>query len=1004
MIRRAALACLLAAIAAAAWPQAAPPRSVSDVLAVIDSHKPDPEAIRRNREAAALEPPSGADRVTLKRFYLARSEAAGRLGMLQKEISDLEDALKVTEGADPDNWLVRLQLMRNLFYAGQYTRGAVVLSEAQSLTRSLGQHVAARSSIAGVHAGNGDFKAAAASLAAAESALEEARSNRNFSRIGLENLSGNFERGRGRVAFYQGEMQKAVEYYARALRHWQAYRDAMYATAGRPGEQTKQQLDRSVDLVEVQLSEAQRAAGKLVDAELSARNVLGRTLANFGTFSFDTALALIRLADAVLEQGRFDDARRLAAKAVQIGEAIGMVPSAYALNEARRTHARTLVELGSYAEADAEFGRRQAGIHSDAAYASVADAGDPLWAFALARTGRADAAVKVAGELFEKSRTRYGDVFYVTAEARGYFALALASKGARAEALGHFRAALPVLLKDARVGSEGDALAKSRRLARILHAYITLLAQMHASGEMPKDLDAVAEAFHLADAARGSRVQVALSASSARAAIRDPELAKLAREAQDGSQRIGSLTAILLDLLARPPGQQLPQVIAQMRKDVDGLTRRQAELGAEIGRRFPEYASLVDPKPVTLEAARKALKPGESLISLLGTEDQTFIWALPQTGAPAFAALALGAGERHDTVNRLRKALDGEPGMLLREIPAFDVALAHALYAKLLVPVEAGWKGATSLVVVPHGGLGQLPFAVLPTEPSANAHLPEKFDSYRQVAWLARKVSLTQLPSVTSLVALRATKVERAPARTFAGFGDPVFGKAAGAPATRTPSAGSAQLSELPQLPDTAGEVREIARALQADEAKDVFLGVEASEKRVKTMDLSDRRVLLFATHGLIPGDLDGLTQPALALSNPAVTGDKDDDGLLAVDEIVGLRLNADLVVLSACNTASGDGEGAEAVSGLGRAFFYAGARALLVSNWPVESVSARLLTTDLFGRVVKEPRLAPAEALRRSMIALIDQGEGKSGDTRFSYAHPTFWAPFTLVGDGQGR
>src|SRR3546814_8473641 len=100
----------------------------------------------------------------------------------------------------------------------------------------------------------------------------------------------------------------------------------------------------------------------------------------------------------------------------------------------------------------------------------------------------------------------------------------------------------------------------------------------------------------------------------------------------------------------------------------------------------------------------------------------------------------------------------------------------------------------------------------------------------------------------------------------------------------------------------------------------------------------------MFAPHGLVPGDLNGLAEPALALSAPAVTG-ASGDGLLTMSEILGLRLNADWIVLSACNTASGDGASAEAVSGLGRAFFYAGTRAVLVTNWPVETTSDRKST-----------------------------------------------------------
>jgi CHAT domain-containing protein len=128
--------------------------------------------------------------------------------------------------------------------------------------------------------------------------------------------------------------------------------------------------------------------------------------------------------------------------------------------------------------------------------------------------------------------------------------------------------------------------------------------------------------------------------------------------------------------------------------------------------------------------------------------------------------------------------------------------------------------------------------------------------------------------------------------------------------------------------------------------------------------------------------------------------------GLLKMEDILTLRLNADWVVLSACNTAGGRGAGAEAISGLGRAFFYAGARALLVSNWPVETTSARALTTELFRRQAVNPSLSRAQALQQTLNALIDRGgyvDAQTKQTVFSYAHPIFWAPFSLVGDGGG-
>jgi CHAT domain-containing protein len=211
----------------------------------------------------------------------------------------------------------------------------------------------------------------------------------------------------------------------------------------------------------------------------------------------------------------------------------------------------------------------------------------------------------------------------------------------------------------------------------------------------------------------------------------------------------------------------------------------------------------------------------------------------------------------------------------------------------------------------------------------------------------------------------------------------------------------SAELALLPRLPDTSIEVTEIGKILES-KPEDIFLHENASVKKVLGTDFSKKNIIMFATHGLVPGELNGLTQPALALSSPDVTGESEGDGLLTMDKILELKLNADWVVLSACNTAS-SGNSSEAVSGLGRAFFYAGARALLVSNWPVETVSSRELMVDLFKRQMNQTKITKPEALRQAMLNIADKGSAKDEKTKaasYSYAHPLFWAPFVMVGD----
>jgi CHAT domain-containing protein len=648
---------------------------------------------------------------------------------------------------------------------------------------------------------------------------------------------------------------------------------------------------------------------------------------------------------------------------------------------------------------------------------------------ALLASGRNKEALDAAQALVNREIARVGEGHYDCASAQGILAVALMRAGRDADAIREFKVALPVLQAAAQQNADdGDAgvmVGAQVRLKVIVENYIKLLATTRNASD-----DVAAQTFVVADSIRGHAVQRALAESSARAAAKDPALAELVRSEQDLSKQVRAQLGSLNNLLSVPSSERDEQALHDVEGSIARLRVDRDAARAEIKALFPAYADLVNPKPPSIEQIKEALHDGEAVLSFYFGDDASFVWAVPKSGPVAFAPVEAKPSEIKSKIQKLREALEPEAA-LISDIPPFDVGLGYELYSLLLKPVENGWKHSKSLIVVTNGALGLLPLSLLPTAPSAlKSDDDTLFASYRKIPWLARTHDVATLPSLSALRTLRSLPAGASGRSQLIAFGDPLFSKrqaaeeekrtehvippaaatTRGLPLRRRSSpklkgVDSAELAMLPRLPDTADELKSIAIALQADPSKVLNLGKDANEKVVKTMNLSGFRVIVFATHGLAAGELNGLTQPALALTSPAVAG-VEGDGLLTMEEILQLRLDADWVILSACNTGAGEGAGAEAASGLGRAFFYAGTRAILVTNWSVHSQSAKDLITDLFKRQADDPTLTRAEALRQAMMTLVDGPGyvGSDGTTEFAYAHPLFWAPYTIIGDGGVR
>ena len=1014
-----------------------PPRTISDIAAILDNEKPDPTVLAKVKADADNEPAKGMSQSDLSQFYYDRGNARAALGRNAEGLADGEKALAIAVAAGDGFFAQRIRQFITIqkISLGD-VKGALQMSQFMVTDANRpgqkGYMFNAQRIAAQVLVQMGDIPQAESYMRRNLTLIQEARTSglpgwrEGYAKAG-RSWEGEIEAVRAVVFEARGQFREAEAAYAKS-RDWKlaSIPDMTFPHAP-PGDLIR----RYADLESLSVGRMKAKQGRLAEAEVDIRSALQSQLKAQGKYNPRTVAFVRGLVNVLVEEGRYEEAEKLARIALDIQRTLNIGDdtqySAGTLSQlgAILTFERKLPEAATvYAELDKAIAKwepqRRLVLELNGSRIN-----------AMLATGQTQAGLEAAQSLLKREIARVGEKHFDAASARGILAVGLMQAGKDSDAVHEFALALPVLLAAARDNTDDDdatvVAARSQRLQEIVEAYIKLLAKTQPGGS------AAVDTFSLADSIRSHSVQQALAASGARASIKDPALAELVRKEQDLGKQVGAQLGLLNNILSLPSAERDPGGIKSLNASIEKLRGEREQARVEINKRFPSYADLVDPKPPNVAQVQATLTAGESMLSFYFGRDASFVWAVPKEGPVAFAEIKAPGGEIQSKVRKLREALEPQAAMI-SDIPAFDVKLGFELYSLLLAPVEAGWKNSKSLIVVTNGALGLLPLALLPTAPAAvDTNDDPLFSSYRKVPWLARNYAVTSVPSSAALRTLRQLPPGKAGRNELIGFGDPLFSPEQAAQATqeaepikladataaattrgvplkrrsspKLEGVDSAELAMLPRLPDTADELKSIALALQADPSKVLKLGKDANEAAVKTMDLSGFKVLAFATHGLVPGELNGLTQPALALSAPAVAG-VEGDGLLTREEVLTLKLDADWVVLSACNTGAGEGAGAEAASGLGRAFFYAGTRALLVTNWSVHSQSARELVTDLFKRQADDPRLTRAEALRQAMVSLMDGPGyvGADGKTEFAYAHPLFWAPYTIIGDGGAR
>jgi CHAT domain-containing protein len=499
-----------------------------------------------------------------------------------------------------------------------------------------------------------------------------------------------------------------------------------------------------------------------------------------------------------------------------------------------------------------------------------------------------------------------------------------------------------------------------------------------------------AAAFDAAQLTRGGITDEAIRAMAARAAADEPEIAAVARALQDAQAEVVRLRGQLANEVRLKPAERKPQ---DEKLDQDALAQAEADAAAAEQRlqaQFPRYARLVKPSQVSADEINKLLRPNEALLLAVTMPSSTYLFLL-HDGQTRVNKAPISASELAAGITAIRERLDvNQTG---GTVQPFDVRDAEGLYAKLLQPFATELADVHHLVFVSNGPLLSLPLGVLMR--------PQK-DGETGPSYLARDFAISVVPTVGAFRDLRQAHVSDAAPEPFLGFGDPDFEGTAGdtrglsklAQQCRADkSIDLAEIRELPSLPETENELRTIAATLHAP-PDSVVLGMDATKAGLLSRDLDRYRIIAFSTHGLLANQLDCQDEPALLLSLPP-DATKGDDALLGASEIVALHLKADWILLSACNTAGPAGLTGEALSGLTRAFFYAGAHSVMATHWPVESTATVRLTTLTFENYAEDTAKGKASALRHAQLALMDAPET---------SHPLFWAPFVLVGDGGGQ
>jgi len=779
------------------------------------------------------------------------------------------------------------------------------------------------------------------------------------------------------------------------------------------------------------------------DAERMFTQEISQDSRKYGDDSVVVGSSLVNRADLYNAMGRWKDALRDAQGAVDIFQ---QKPAAPIRSKANAYHRLALAELFLGKSEDAIIDLKNARQLLESENLNSSSLGGVLNSLGLAFNQLADHEKAIeALELAKAVNTKaFGsDSAAVAADLSG-IGWTKAAVGDLVSATQAFRSANDISVRRLKenwtAAGEDSAAAKLRPLdiGSSFEGEIQTLSRLPAPTTEEQQALA-ARTFEVAQWSELTDSALSIRLAGARLAAADPSLQSAIRNRQDAAVIRSTLQHDLVALLSSERSwdteviDKIRDTKAQLQTLEDRI--RKIDINLQSDRATAKYMEIASPEALSVKDVQGLLGSDEALIYIFvtsahqGLPEESFVWVVTKEEVHLRASPA-GAGAIAQFIKTLRCGLDptlwySDEGnkrcaRLTGASPdegaplPYRLDLAYALYYQLFESFNSYMKDKR-LIVATNSALTTLPLEALPTErPSVDT--VTDYSQLGGVKWLIREHAVSILPSISSLKVLRNTATSHAPPLAFAGFGDPSLNGIVGhckssmadlscqskrsevklssrggsiTQLSRTAMEGKERAKtvlDMCPLPETATELKCTAATIGMQSSA-LFLGKDFTREHLFALsesgELAKYRVLHFATHGLLPDTSDSPLEAALVCTPTA-----SDDGLIVTSDIAKLRLNADWVVLSACNTGSGAGGS----RGLADAFFYAGAHAVLISNWEVDSRVAAALGAGLFTANQKRDQ-SLSEAHQRSLLAVLD----RSGPPQ--YKHPSYWAPFTVIG-----